>query len=55
MQDIPPTEIFFEDRVKIHEFAEYFMVYLVKRNFYVIPKKDFSEDEIETLKKLFHV
>lgn len=53
VQDIPPTEIFFEDRVKIHEFAEYFMVYLVKRNFYLIPKKDFSENELTQLRTAF--
>ena len=52
---VEDTEIVFGPDVKIYEFPEYFMVYLVKRNFYVIPKKDFSEDEIETLKKLFHV
>lgn len=52
---IEDTEITFGPDVKIHDFPEYFMVYLVKRNFYVIPKKDFADDEIETLKKLFHV
>lgn len=53
VQSIPPTEIFFEDRVKFHEFADFFMVYLVKRNFYLLPKKDFSEDEITQLRKAF--
>ena len=52
---VEDTEIIFGPDVKIHDFPDYFMVYLVKRNFYVIPKKDFSADEIETLKKLFHV
>ena len=52
---VEDTEITFGPDVKIHDFPEYFMVYLVKRNFYVIPKKDFSEDEIGTLKKLFQV
>ncbi len=52
---VEDTEITFGPDVKIHDFPEYFMVYLVKRNFYVIPKKDFADDEIETLKKLFHV
>ena len=47
------TEITFGPDVKIHDFPDYFMVYLVKRNFYVIPKKDFSEDELGTLKNLF--
>lgn len=52
---VEATEIMFGSDVKIHEFAEYFMVYLVRRNFYVIPKKDFSEDEIKTLKSTFHI
>lgn len=54
-EPVEDTEITFGPDVKIHDFPEYFMVYLVKRNFYVIPKKDFSADETETLKKLFHV
>ena len=53
VQSIPPTEIFFEDRVKFHEFSDFFMIYLVKRNFYLLPKKDFSEDEITQLRKAF--
>ena len=54
-EPVEDTEITFGPDVKIHDFPEYFMVYLVKRNFYVIPTKDFSADETETLKKLFHV
>ena len=52
-EPVEPTEIPFGRDVKIHEFPEYFMVYLVKRNFYVIPKKDFSESEISQLRELF--
>ena len=52
---IEDTEITFGPDVKILDFPDYFMVYLVKRNFYIIPKKDFSADETETLKKIFHV
>ena len=52
---VPPTEIYFDADVKFLEFAEYFMVYLIKRNFYVIPKKDFSEDEILQLRKAFRL
>lgn len=54
-EPIEDTEITFGPDVKIHDFPDYFMVYLVKRNFYVIPKKDFSADETETLKKMFHI
>lgn len=54
-EEIPATEIPFGSNVKIHEFAEFFMVYLVKQNFYVIPKKDFSEDEILKLRQIFTI
>ncbi len=54
-EPIQDTEITFGPDVKIFDYPDYFMVYLVKQNFYVIPKKDFSADEIETLKKLFHI
>ncbi len=54
-EPVEDTEITFGPDVKIYDFPEYFMVYLVKRNFYVIPKKDFSEDETGTLKKLFQL
>ena len=52
---VPPTELPFGTGLKLLEFPEYFMAYAVKQNFYVIPKKDFSEDEIVQLRKLFHL
>lgn len=52
-EEIPPTEIYLDRDVKFHEFTDFFMVYLIKRNFYVIPKKDFSEDEIRQLRQAF--
>lgn len=51
-EQIPPTELPFGTGLKILEFPEYFMAYVVKQNFYVIPKKDFSDDEIAKLKQL---
>ena len=54
-EPIPPTEIRFGNGVKIHEYPEYFLVYLVRSNFYVIPKKDFSEDETAQLRKIFRL
>lgn len=54
-EPVEATEIEFGSDVKIHEFAEYFMIYLIRRNFWIIPKKDFSEDEIRTLKDAFHI
>ncbi len=50
---IEPTVIPFEKGVKILEYPEFFMVYLVKRMFYVIPKSEFSEDEQIRLRILF--
>ncbi|MBQ6042318.1 MAG: YcxB family protein [Oscillospiraceae bacterium] len=50
---VEPTEIPFGSGLKILEYPEYFMAYIVKQNFYVIPKKDFSADEIEQLRTLF--
>ena len=52
---VPPTELPFGTGMKLLEFPEYFMAYVVKQNFYVIPKKDFSDDEIAQLKQLFHL
>lgn len=52
-EPVPPTEITFGTGVKIHEFSDYFMVYIVKQNFYVIPKKDFSDSEIKQLSEVF--
>lgn len=55
LEPIPATEIAFGSGVKIHEFADYFMVYIIKQNFYVIPKKDFSAEEISQMKQIFQV
>lgn len=52
-EPIPPTEIEFGSGVRTHDCGEYFMVYVVKQNFYVIPKKDFSESEILQLSEAF--
>ena len=52
-EPVPPTEIEFGSGVRIHDCGEYFMVYVVKQNFYVIPKKDFSDSEIRQLSGIF--
>ena len=54
-EQIPPTEIYLDSNVKFHEYDTYFIVYLVKQNFYVIPKKDFSESEIGQLRAAFRL
>ncbi|MDD5947000.1 MAG: YcxB family protein [Oscillospiraceae bacterium] len=50
---IEPTEIRFQGNVKVYEYSDYFMVYLVKQMFYVVPKEAFTEDEIIRLQLIF--
>ncbi len=52
-ETIEPTEIRFQGNVKVYEYGEYFMVYLVKQMFYVVPKDAFTEDEITRLRLIF--
>ena len=54
-EPVPPTELPFGTGLKLLEFPDYFMAYVVKQNFYVIPKKDFSDDEIEKLRQVFKI
>lgn len=44
---------FTEDNVKIIEKKDYYIIYLVKRMFYVLPKNIFSEDEIQIITESF--
>lgn len=50
---IEPTEIRFQGNVTVYEYSEYFMVYLVKKMFYVVPKEAFTEDEMIRLRLIF--
>lgn len=50
---IEPTEIRFQGNVRVYEYSEYFMVYLVKQMFYVVPKEAFTADEIIRLRSIF--
>lgn len=56
-EPLAPTEIDFAQygrHVKITEHDEFFMVYVVTiKNFYVIPKSAFSEQELEKLRSVF--
>ena len=54
---LEPTEIEFSDStVVFREYEAFFMVYPKQmRNFFVIPKKDFSESEQETLRRQFRL
>lgn len=47
------TRIYYSNALKITEYSEFFIVYMVKANFYVLPKKDFSEEEITLLREEF--
>lgn len=51
---LEPTEIEFGSNVKITEHPEFFMAYLTyMKNFYLIPKKEFTDPELEMLRGLF--
>lgn len=52
---VPVTGIPFGAGLKIHEFDEFFMLYLVKQNFYVVPKKDFTDAELNVLRDTFPI
>ncbi|MDO5560369.1 MAG: hypothetical protein Q4F95_12330 [Oscillospiraceae bacterium] len=51
---IPKTQInFIHDDIRTLEKNDYFLVYIVKKTFYVVPKNIFTHDEIETIKNTF--
>lgn len=57
-EDVPQenfsgTRIYYSKALKVTEYRDFFIVYMVKVNFYVLPKKDFSEEEIKTLRETF--
>lgn len=57
-EDVPAenfsgTRIYYSKALKITEYREFFIVYMVKANFYILPKKAFSEEEIEVLRTEF--
>ncbi|MCR5305059.1 MAG: hypothetical protein K6E36_00970 [Oscillospiraceae bacterium] len=42
---LEPTEIKFGKNVRLHEYGSFFMVYLVRQNFYLLPKQEFTAEE----------
>lgn len=52
-EQIADTEIYLTKDVDVNEKPEFFMVYLKRAMFYVIPKKDFSEEEITVMQLHF--
>ena len=47
------TRLHYSKAMKVLEYKEFFIVYMVKVDFYVLPKKAFSEEEIKTLREEF--
>lgn len=54
-EPIPPTEIPLDGNLRFYELDDFFMVYIVRQNFYVIPKKDLTDEETQTLRGLFRL
>lgn len=57
-EDVPQenfsgTRIYYSKALKITEHSEYFIVYMVKSNFYILPKKDFTAQETTLLRTEF--
>lgn len=48
-EDIADTEIYLNSGVMVTDKPDYFMVYIKKAMFYIIPKKDFSEEEVTAM------
>lgn len=53
IEEISDSEIYLTRNVIVIEKPDFFMVYLKKAMFYVIPKKDFSEEEITVMQLHF--
>ena len=47
------TRIYYSNALKVTEYSEFFIIYMKKSNFYVLPKKEFSEQETELLRTEF--
>lgn len=45
------SKLYFNDRLKVIEKEGFFVLYQVKENFYVVPKTEFSEDEIAKIRE----
>lgn len=52
-EHIDESEIFLTRDVKIVEKQEYFIIYIKRAMFYVVPKKDFTEEEITVMRLHF--
>ena len=52
-EDIQKSEVYINSQLRVTERAEYFMVYIKRSMFYVIPKHALTEDEISKLALYF--
>lgn len=50
---LEPTEISFSEQLHVLDCRDFFLLYRVKRMFYILPKREFSEAECAQLKALF--
>lgn len=48
-EDIADTEIYFNKNVKVIERKNFFMIYIKKSMFYVVPKEPLTQEEIEIM------
>lgn len=48
---IESSKLYFNNGLKVLEYDEYFIIYQVKELYYVVPKLNFTEDELETFRK----
>lgn len=51
--DIPePTRIPIDDKVKLLEYSDFFLLLYGKQVFYIVPKKEFNEKECEVIRNI---
>lgn len=48
---IESSKLYFNNGLKVLEYDEYFIIYQVKELYYVVPKLNFTEDELEIFRK----
>lgn len=52
-EDFTGTRIFYTKDIPITEYRDFFLIYLKKQMFYVVPKGDLTDGEIHMLRQLF--
>lgn len=49
------TRIPLNSELSIQEYEKYFLFYIKKKTFYIVPKDDFSEYELETVREIMQI